>query len=1242
MNPRILTVLFLIVLRGSALAWWDTFLTTSRPVPLVKEIEAESCTKAEVVNDEQANGGRGGQAVLLQPGGTGLTTEVEVQPGVYEVFVIARNPDGKAGHDLISLDLKEHATGQSRSWTMVCAYRESYHAVGQLYFPAHAGGRYTLTVKLATKLARKPADPAFAELVDGATLTLKEKTLVPLLVDRLELRDPLGNCARKAGKTKRMLTSDEEIAKLRGETTGQISSNGVLFPLGPRDSLRVKKDKPPEWWANGRSAADRKARNDELWAKVPDWNEHIFNVGTTPWAELIGRDHNGLIMDASLAFEKTGHAEFGWDGAVTLCALAEKFPALDYYAQAAMKGSNLRADPPFTFTMPAGKSVYRGWAGGDMERLARSYDRLFDFIQGNQALAEYVGTKIPWVKTPQDVIKLLDVHLLQHGLDACARDVISGGDSPKALIPLVQGVNDISRAMLDRGIFTKIAMDMTFRGGIDDQAVCGYSRDGVHYIGSVGYLSKDLQEIAEILHRYRLAGGDARYDLLDPKRYPQMLESDKTVAQTRVSGFRLLQGDAGDLRLARDSEYKPAPARVLGGFGVSALETGQFGNDPLAMRGVGLTFGIGRGHAHQDTLNIELFAHGCRVAPDLGGRHEGKLHGSPNMRWNKVHNLVEVDGRNFMNEYAGSTTAATGWNTSFAPLPGAQFMEHHARATSHTNVSLYARQTALVDVGTEDSYVFDVFRVRGGTTHTYCFHGGPTENLAVNTPLTASKDQYLRKHFEGTQQEGATPAMLQADWVLRTNLQKGYQGDKFQADRPVTTRLALFGREGDKTMVGNAFSEAYSYNFPFLYVQGRQDAEGRESVFPAIIEPFAGKPFITEKRLVAVTPAQKGADTAVALEVKTTAGTTDLLYASEKPVEATTLDGKVKVTGRFALLSRDGDGVRVAHLVGGTELIADDIMIKAERGSYEARVTGVNYDARAFTVDQPLPARLLRGAVVGLGSGPLRHAFQISDINGKTVTHEKTARYFQSTILSSDDKAGTVECEIEPAVFGCDTEFVDGTTVSNEKQDKFWKTTLQEADRWMNVGYPGHRTSFPNSISWDDIPDTNGDGRRTLKMLGRADEKDDQTNSLAGQVILEIDATRLTDNGETFYFNLPSNEKYQRGGWQYAYRPLVNEAGKTVLQAYYPGSSFLWKLDGGFGKSDFTDANRDGKTKLCAYLFGPGDTMQTDTFVQVRRESPGVYEVRANVPCTVSFGRKEFKLTEKELADGRAMIRLEK
>jgi hypothetical protein len=1277
MRTALLLSLFALAATPS-FGWWDTLCTKFRPVPLVKEFEAEACVGADpasIVADKEADGGRGGKAVKLAPGGAGLAAEVEVKPGLYGVWVIARNPEGALGNGLVRLEVKEHATGQSRGWTMMGVCDGWYRAFGQLYFPAYAGGKYTLTVKLAEKIEKLPEEKQVRDLFDEASGKLKERAMGPLLVDRLELRDVLGNCAQRAVKTKRMLTRDAELAQVR---KGFAENPPKVLALGREQKVYLEqKDKNP-WWPNGRPAAERAARNDEIWAKAPDFNAHTTQSEGTPWAWLLGRNAKGLISAAAEAYELTGNAEFGWDGAVALCAVAEKFPTLDFLAQSVEKTANLLSPEAFGFSVSPGKVVYRGWAGPAMTGLAQDYDRLFDFIKDHRELAAFVGTKLPWVKTPQDVVRLLDTNILQSGLDATQRTYIEGDDEPKVIIPLVMGVSDLANRMLQEGIFTAMCMNMTFRGGIDDQAMSSYSRDGVHYIGSVGYLNKDLQKIAERLRQYREAGGPAKFDVLDEKVCPQMKESDDTIARLRLGGgFRLLQGDAGDLRAGREKDAAPFPSRVLGGFGATLLESGQFEEDPLKARGVGLFFGLGRGHAHQDTLNVELFAHGCRVSPDLGGRHEGKNHGRPNMRWNKVHNLVEVDGKNFMNEYAGSTTAGTGWLTSFSPQTGAQFAEHRARATSHPNVSLYARQLALVDAGERDSYLLDVFRVRGGKVHTWCFHGCPTNSFAVNAPLAPASSEvakaYLEKHFDGTRQEGTTPALLQADWGMAPGLQKQFQGQRYDAARPVTTRVRLLGHEGEKLMVGNAWSEHYQYNFPFLYSQGAQEAEGRESVFPAVVEPFAGAPFIQEvKPLPVAGAAAKGAEAPVAVEVRTVDGSTDLLYASMRPAEAASVGSGARVAGRFACVSRDAQGLRLAHLVGGTELSEGDVALRAERPAWSATITAANYAERSLAVDGRLPPRLLRGAVVNVGGDRNLHAFTLESVEpaggGSRLVHEKTARYFQSAIVSTDEKAGLLEAEIEPPVFGCDPEFIKGTVIVNEKGDKWWRTSIVEGDRWVNFGFPGYRGSWSNKVALEDFPDANKDGRRLLRLMGGKEDKDKEGASLDGKVLVELEVTRVSPDGENVYFKLPKEEEYQRGGWQFARRWFVNEDGSKRWRAAYPGSSFLWKAEGGCKASDFTDADGDGKVKFSAALYGPGDRVTLDTFVAVRRAGPALYEIRANVPCAVAlpsggagrvelsadgkawspFGAKadgarlEVKLAEKDLADGAVFLRLSK
>jgi hypothetical protein len=379
------------------------------------------------------------------------------------------------------------------------------------------------------------------------------------------------------------------------------------------------------------------------------------------------------------------------------------------------------------------------------------------------------------------------------------------------------------------------------------------------------------------------------------------------------------------------------------------------------------------------------------------------------------------------------------------------------------------------------------------------------------------------------------------------------------------------------------------------------------------------------------------------------------------------------VAGKFAIMSRDAQGPCRALLIGGTELAAEDFTIKTPRAAYGGNITSVRYDERELTVDQRLPMRLLVGQVAQIGADRNLHAFRISEVvadgDRTRVRHEKGAKYFQSTVVNVDEKAGTVEGEIEPVVFGCDPEFATGTTVTNESQGKFWRATLAEGDRWMHLGHPGYRGSFPNKVAMSDFPDSNGDGRRTVRLLGarEREDQDEQKNSLHGKVLTELEVTRVTPDGKTFYFRLPKDEKFRRGGWEYAYRLLVNEDGSRKWTAKYPGSSILWRLQGGFKAGDFTDADGDGKIKMSACLFGPGDRIMLDTAVCVTRDnSPGVYAVRSNVPCTIGLPRGEFtkveisadgktftplaakadgarlvvELAEKDLADGGIVLRL--
>jgi hypothetical protein len=1202
-----------LLLSMPAFGWWDTQIRAQKSEPLLKEFPAAQCSgAAKVVDDKQADGGKGGKVAVVAPGGE-LSCEIDLKHSCYSVWVIARADEKdfqKPAEAEVELDLPSgkvktksprpvvYATlkvkfpdGSEKSWYMPAIFRTDYAIVSKMYFPLSLDGKCQITVGI------------------------DKRSSIGMLVDRIEVRDVLGNCARQAVKEKPMVSKRNEDAGKKVTLTDE-----------------------------------RKVKNDELWTSLPDLNLMDMDPEWKKWHLPIGRNKEGKIFKLSKAFEESGSETAGWDAAVLLCATAEKYPCIDfYYSQLGPNGEFSKSEAP-RWDDSLGKTVYGGWAGIDLRRLAEAYDKTFDFIDGNQALADYVHTRIPWVKTPRDVVELLDTNILQHGIDCLNRRIIRE-DLAAAYLPVIQGVSDVSRKMLENGLFNALHENMADAGGLDDQAFTSFSRGGVHYIGSTLYVGPALEEISNVLKLYREAGGDPKFDMSNQALYPHMAEAAYTKhALHTAGGFPIVIGDAMDLSRKRE-EHPAYPSRVLEGFGAVVLEDGQDQSNPRAKRAVATHTGIGRGHSHQDQLNLEFFAHGVRLMPDLGGRQEGKFHANPNMRTNCMHNIVWIDRKEFTNTFPGSTCSATGWTTAFSPQPGSQYMANSARATSHPDVSIYQRSTAMIDgnVSPDDAdvYLFDVFRVKGGKEHIYCFHGAYSDKIETGMPLKPAQSEeakaILKDRPEDSMQEGVASDPLEVSWPLRQKMQQLHQAEFYQADRPVSLTLSLFDHKNEPVYVGGASSKTYPVDMPYINVQRKQESEGLASIYPAVMEAHAGAKFIVGKKQLKVTPAalpgDAGAGVAIALTLAN--GRKDLCFSSLKPTIEHQIEDGTAATGEFGFISEDDKGLCSAHIVGGTKLSRGGISITCDRPAYEAKIESVNYDKRTLTLSETLPAKILDGQQALIGNDQNRESFQLGKVDGKNAEVVRTPRYYQSKIVSVDKDRKLVETELEPMVYGCDTQYCNGTTVSNEAQDKLWKAKLEPKERWMYLGWPNTRLSYPTELRMEDLPDTNGDGKRILRMYGSGGVNEFKIQEPKDKVVLELEVTRVDPANHTFYFKMPNSPKgdkeidYRTGGWQYANRVLENEDGSRRWLATYPGLTFTWELlSAAVSDADFSDTDKDGKRKLLGYLFGPGDTLKINTFVHVRRVDGG-YEVRANVPCTITIpGMETVRLTEKELAAG--------
>jgi len=875
----------------------------------------------------------------------------------------------------------------------------------------------------------------------------------------------------KSAKFRRMLTDDAELALLR-----KCYAEKIITMATYAYSAHTKNRNP-------KSPEERKARNDELWGKVPNSNE------PTDFGWLMGDNNNrGFLVESADLYEKTLDKEVAWDAAVALCAFSEKYPS-----RARMLQSKFYATQ---------------WGA---YYLAETYDRIFDFIKDNQKLADYVGGKIPGIKSPQDLTRFLDRNLLQ----ACQPYDISG------VVPVVLGVCPESDQMLEKGVFR------SFRGCIPHKVDFSGPIEDVSYISPYRV---DLWQVEPILRRYRLAGGSLRYDLETLHPGYSTRNEIGYWEQVHISGgFR-----CGMTAFGHESrmDFMPrwpnrgpskvgghmsmfttitqsSPSRVMenvhgthvamDGYSMSILESGQFQDDLLKMRGAWVQY-------NQQGLPLQATAHGGLtlthynrqshqeiglVAPGAGGGVPGRVANIVVVDSLRTLPRVNFSGKNFLT--GEGIKFPMGMNTGFAPLSGAQFMEH--TQTPFANVSLYVRQNVLVDVGDAESYIFDVVRVRGGKMHAYCLNAipGKFESNAKMSPVSTMNnpdlDVCLQGYIDAVQNEGNNPAVIQADWIMDPELQKHQQNqmvaitspadqikrftvhnfhvNQYQSDRPVTTRVSMLGHEKDRLMVGRWSTVKPERDYWNLYVQGKQETEGKESVYPAIIETFAGKPFLAEKRLASLSPEQKGAEGAVGVEVKTVDGRTDLLYSGVKPQEMVTVDGKIKMSGKFAFVSRDAKGLRKMSIVGGTELSSEDFLLKPDRTSYETEIVGAADDKYSFTVKDVLPEKLLKKDTVSVEVKGRHHKFKLTDLKtegGKTTArYERTAKIFQSNLAGVEEKEGLVSSEIPPLTVRV------GMTVTNEKQDKFWRVT--------EIVENPSRMKLDGSVKKDDFTDANGDGK---------------------------------------------------------------------------------------------------------------------------------------------------------------------
>jgi len=1016
------------------------------------------------------------------------------------------------------------------------------------------------------------------------------------------------------------------------------------------------------------------------------------------------RDLPRLAMVRAGSYQNTANTIVGWEGVCALVTYVYRLPRIDYQTQRFEFDSSPFGQGYSANYNPFGKfgnSGQEAW----IEQLIVAYDQLFPLIKDNQQLADLLGQKIEWIKTPEDVIRLLDVYLLQHVRDCIDRQVIRGNDGVQerilATAAVVQGPGQASQWMWDL-IFSRVNIRMHHKGGLQDHLVSMLSTDGTVLTGSLNNSTSPALTISEIMalaRRYVELGGELKVPLHDVKQFPQITQAAATTLDMLVAGGFLPRigdssgqpDDAIDDRRKMLARYKPlfhhawlatgdsamawytrmlgrtnepddlwqaieaaasslqvdpvlaARSRVLPGFGLAVLETNPRQTDYLQKQALVMRTGsAGEPGSHADALALTYYSQGIRLIPDTGRRGT-----PPDARSTRVHHTVEVDEASFS---SSPGRGALGWTQSLADMHGAGYTQASAWSASQPQVNVYRRQAMLIPTGNQGAYVVDLFRVEGGSVHTWTTPGPvntEASQITINTNLSDRLTDLL-KRYPGTENyekklQAPMPSMLEATWRVPGDIVRRSQNVPRNASPPsVALRLWMPGEPDDALIqaygsVGDSSTRRYAFNFLHVRRQSREANQPLSSSFLSVLNGYADdQPAVIRVEELPVAGGKRTALSPRAMRIETRIGREDtILLGQADSSETLTLPGGGSLQGEVALISRDKNRLVQLAAAGSQKVSADDVTLAAPAGRWQARVVAVDLQTSTLTLDQAWPQGALGDQVITvIRQGKAHHlAMRIADIQGQQLRTREPLAVYQSAVESFDSATGQIVPEMPLPLLDQQHDYYDGLALFNEAGRLVGRTRVIRGDRVMYLGYP-EAWRQKQTLTAADLA-KNDAGRVVFKLIARQtarrvrgllpDGKADVYPLDQGETMAELEVTRVSDDGLMFWFKNPQVQYADTSNVVNESQPYVGQILQTAsgrqITANWPGTEYRLTLEqGALTAESLPDADNDGRKVLRISHVAPGDTVELTTFFSAQRLTDNRWNVRANTPLTFQVG----------------------
>lgn len=752
------------------------------------------------------------------------------------------------------------------------------------------------------------------------------------------------------------------------------------------------------------------------------------------------------------AYTLTSDRRYAHKAAVLLDRIADVYPEMNYLP---LHKAGFQHSQGGTGLGRLGGCI---WETRVTQRLARSYDVIFDGIQNDASLIEFCSNKAKQFQlgdkgSIEAVSRHIEEHLLLEALESCKDGRISGNTG---MTHTCLAVNAIA---LDRPGESEEWLDWLFdpefpghgrwtRDPVPWVLVQGLDRDGMGgENGGYGLIwTRSMHELVEILGVYPEY---TKHDLI--AGYPKLKQS--FFVQSRLNVLDAMMPNTGDsgavgnwgrqgnaatymrayslyrdprfadlawrehkahkssLRLSEDI-YRENPDALIqevekiasnvapklksdhfGRYGQAQLQTESQDNG----RAVFIHYGQGKGHSHQDSLNIGLLAKNVAMIPDLGyPEYTGSWPKRHAWTANTIsHNTLQIGDTRSAHSPGGKIRL-------FVTEPPLRVIEVDA-PNAYSGVQTYRRTVALVDIDDSNSYVLDIFRARGGTNHRLSWHGAAETAKANGLTLVkqvtgtfAGADAPFAKldgpHAASYRQSGftylydiersagrvATPYTV--DWSIED------KRGRIQQDTEPHLRLHAL-TPCDEVALATGDSPR-RFLQPRYVIQSRL-GENVHSQFVNVLEPYDKAPFIKQVRQLMVEhDADKDAVAAVAVDLSD--GRTDILINCERPT-VVKVEGGVDFNGMFGLIRLVNDKAKLMRLVGGTLIAHGDARLTADRAEWRGKVLGIdasNAENNLVLLDPPLPqdAGLVGRTIHFTNSLPMDTSYEIRAVRADGIS----------------------------------------------------------------------------------------------------------------------------------------------------------------------------------------------------------------------------------------------------------------